>query len=274
MPEYLDNPAGRLLAVVQAARSVNPGVNALAGWQEVLNAPPGDHALFHSRVAQLFYLAGETRRTVESFPDEDPETILEHFPQVEATLEQFNRVAATNMQGFFAGLEIKSGDYSLRLCSSLLHRRAREAVIKSETVRDLQARIETLIQDVVDAGDLANALKEWTLDRLKEILEALRLQPLYGYQGFEESALKLIGGMVGKRDHAAGFSSSKVKAGIVGLIMALDTVLNIGANVHELTAGNNPPPSPVVVVIQQQIGVSAGTPELPPNGTKGDPVSH
>jgi hypothetical protein len=260
---YADNPAGRLSQALERARKVTQNESAAKGWSTVFGLDyPDDIGELLVHAAELIALASDTRRRVEAFEDEDPEVLLAHFGEVERTLSNFQSVANLAMKQFLDPLQ-PTGAYSLRLCSSLLHRRSPEPVLSEDVAGDLLGRVHALISEVLAADDLDRETKAWIVERLSEVERALRDVEIRGHRGVEEAVDRLVGGLRRKPHLLLRLSGSKVAKAVVALVMALDIALNSAANLHELTQGEAAPPSPVVVEIQQETQVEVEMP-LPP----------
>jgi hypothetical protein len=261
---HADNPAGRLAQALERARSLpRQDESAAKGWSTVFGlAYPEDVGELLMHAAELVALASATRRRVEAFEDEDPEVLLEHFGEVERTLSNFQTVVNLAMNQFLDPLK-PTGAHSLKLCSSLLHRRSPEPVLSEDVAADLLDRVHALISEVLAADDLDRETKAWIVERLSEVERALRDVEIRGHRGVEESVDRLVGGLRRKPHLLQRLAGSKVAKAVVATVMALDVALNSAANLHELTQGEAAPPSPVVVEIQQETQVEVEMP-LPP----------
>lgn len=261
---HADNPAGRLAQVLERARSLpRQDESAAKGWCAVFDLDyPDDIGELLTRAADLVTLGSETRRRVEAFTDEDPSVLLEHFDEVERTLTNFQTVASYAMKQFLDPLK-PTGAHSLKLSSSLLHRRSPEPVLPDEVVADLLFRVHDLISDVLAVDDLDRETKAWIVERLSEVEGALRDVNIRGHSGVDESVDRLVGGLRRKPHLLQRLGGSKVATAVVATLTALDIALNSAANVKELTKGESAPPSPVVVEIQQETRVDVELP-LPP----------
>jgi hypothetical protein len=241
--EYMDNPAGRLHAILLKVVNLPANTPAMEGWATVFGIEPGDHVQFFRYVARVFRMASEVRTLVRRYPEDDPELLLDHFDEVERTLANLTATASLQMNSFAEPLRPGRGLYSLRVCSSLLHRRC------PDQVRDV-------ISDVEDADDLDSATASWLTKRLYEILQALSESSIYGTPEVEQASEKLIGGVVRKRERIASLSKSKVGMKVAAVIVALDLALNLGNNAREIGATfTNPEPSPILIEIQNELNV-------------------
>ncbi len=275
---HSDNPAGRLAQVLERARALpRQDESAAKGWSEVFGLEyPKDFGDLLTHGAELVALASATRRRVEAFEDEDPEVLLEHFDEVERTLSNFQAVVSMAMQQFLDPLK-PTGAHSLKLCSSLLHRRSPEPVLSEEVAADLLARVHVLISEVLAVDDLDRETKAWIVERLSEVERALRDVEIRGHRGVEESVDRLVGGLRRKPHLLQRLSGSKVATAVVATLTALDIALNSAANLHELMEGKSAAPSPVVVEIQQETHVDVEfplAPALPPATAPGEATTH
>lgn len=264
---HADNPAGRLAEAFERARSVPQNESAAKGWATAFGLRyPEDVGELLMRAAELLSLAAEARRRVEAFEDEDPDVLLEHFGEVEGTLANFQAVVSMAMQQFLDQLK-PTGVHSLKLCSSLLHRRDAEPVLAEDVAADLLSRVHDLIREVLAADDLDRETKAWIVERLAEVERALRDLNIRGHRGVEESVDRLVGGLRRRPYLLQRLGESKVATAVVATLTALDIALNSAANLHELTQGEDAQPSPVVVEIQQETHVEVELPlpaALPP----------
>ena len=250
---YLDNPAGRLHSAFEAARTLPPNTPAIQGWAAILEVDQKDLATFFERVAGLLRLAKDTREQISNLVDDDPETLLSHFPEIEGALANFPSVTNVNMQNFLAPVS-PAGDYCLKICSSVLHRRNPERDLPEETTQDLKSKVDELIKAVLDSSDLDPNIQNWLLDRLHEIRRVLLNPKVYSARDLQVATEKIAGGLIFERKRAAKLRDSRLLQTLFGLITALDLALNIGANYHELTSSDKPPQSQVVIDIQQVVG--------------------
>lgn len=249
---YIDNPAGRLLAVLQAARTQPVNTPAIHGWASVFDIDRNDSARVLTYGARLIESATAIREAVEKFDEDDPGLRLTYFPEVETTVAKFVSVGSLSMQHFLADLHPKTGEHSLEWCSALLHRKAGESMIESDTVRDLRAQLEELVQAVLDAEDLNSAIKSWILRCLADILIAIDGSNIFGFADVRDATDRLIGGLVGNAGRASEVKKSGVFKKLGNFIIALDLALNLAANTYQLASGENAstPPSPSPQVVQ------------------------
>lgn len=108
----------------------------------------------------------------EAEPD-DYEVHLEHFNQVDETITAFARCSTVTMADFLVPLDERSGQYCLKLCSAVLHRKNSEGQLGGEGCNSLLDQLLALIEDVETVGDLDASLRVWLLGRLREVRRVL-----------------------------------------------------------------------------------------------------
>jgi hypothetical protein len=144
-----------------------------------------------------------------------------------------------------------------------LHRRAAEPVVEEDTASWLTAEVEELINELIKATDLDSEVKQWLMQRLNEVRDALLNLRIHGALNLEEATNKITGGLVGKIKRIGAINSSRMRERLVAFIVAVDMAINLGANVKQITSGEPPKQSPIFIFIESQFDV-AEIPTLPP----------
>jgi hypothetical protein len=253
MPKYLDNPAGRLAALI---RNMLEGGGLSLPVGTVLGIPEdqGNAPLIVSlRLLDIQRLAVQTRREVEALPpDEDPEFLLSHFDAVDKWVSRLvdtavrdaNRLClSTPVRSLFATGSNK-GDadqarfrlpkealYSLDACSRALHRQGTGSSLSDAEVPDLVERVRELIDLVVDSEELPGNAKIFLIGRLRDVEAALLASRIYGYEDLEAALDRLVGGLARRDDVRKPSVMTRVR----GLLEAFSGATQEAAVVAEAT---------------------------------------
>ncbi|MER5199563.1 hypothetical protein ACWD3J_33950 [Streptomyces sp. NPDC002755] len=194
MPEYDDNPAGRLRAVLIEVHQMPPNMLAWDAMVKVLapEASPSSPEALRAMTLLLELPAG-IRAAVDALDEdeEEKEHLLEHLDKVEAFLAS---VANRNLNlqqalpSFAAGGDVPNSAavQSLGTCSRRLHRYSPEPVIPREEVDALIQSVTSLMVDI-RASSLDNAAKLLLLHHLHRLLQDLELIRITGAAPVEES---------------------------------------------------------------------------------------
>jgi hypothetical protein len=185
--EHLDNPAGRLVAVLRALAKQPGGRPAREAWRDVLGSPSDDAGLV-SRIAEIMALAKRAEAAVQGLPGvERPAHLLLHFDRVHKALGLLLSISSATVQNFLQYLTPEV-IYSLEMCSYALQRnRQGEPTIDVDKVSDLVEHVRSLIDKIADDQDLENDVCMLLVARLRDVESALLNIRITGYARVEKA---------------------------------------------------------------------------------------
>ena len=174
----LNNPAGRLHAILKFAKEQAGGVNALEVWHRVLKVKQGDSIEFLKRYGQMQSLVGDTFNDLLETGAMGPN----HYPMKWAT--QFQRA--------FTEIRLKDSQWSvvrgfinadvldgIENASYLLAQKKLEASVQDDELNDIKTRVDSLLTEVKD-GAVEPHLREVITRNLENIQNAIELRWLQG----------------------------------------------------------------------------------------------
>ncbi|WP_405886901.1 hypothetical protein OG739_18215 [Streptomyces longwoodensis] len=193
MPEYEDNPAGRLRTLLIELHRMPPNTLAWDAMVRIL-APEASASSPEAlrAMTRLIELPADIRAAVDGLDEDEEEKahLVEHLDKVEKFLTNITS-RTTTLQQVFQILAV-GGDIpnsaaiqSLGTCSRRLHRYNPEPVIPREEVDALVQSVTTLMGDI-RASSLENAAKLLLLHHLHRLLQALDLIRITGAAPVEE----------------------------------------------------------------------------------------
>ncbi|MGW4552469.1 hypothetical protein ACWEOV_02310 [Streptomyces sp. NPDC004365] len=243
MPEYDDNPAGRLRTLLIELHQRNPNQN-VASWEAmaailVPTASPSSPTVLQA-MTRLLELPLDIRAAVEALDEDEDEKehLLEHLDKVETFLTHVvNRNTA--LVGAFKLITV-GGDVpnsaavqSLRNCSRRLHRYSPEPVIPREEIDELIQSVTTLMADIRTSG-LEGSAKSLLLHHLHRLLQALDLIRITGTAPVEESLDAFFGAV--HRDPEAMEAARRHGFGerIATIASVIRSAFDIARGVHQI----------------------------------------
>lgn len=170
----VNNPAGRLLAVMERAGSVslkNSGANA---WQQVLRDDDEEPLELHSlleRLARVVVLPAGIRHEVGSIDNVKHDLYLRHVGVWEQAFS--SRIRFDAQLSHFMELFKPEHVYCLETCDELLSRERPEPVLSSDFVGQVVQDLDELRGRVVQS-DLDHDVRKFLLTGLDRMREALR----------------------------------------------------------------------------------------------------
>lgn len=181
-----------------AQEQSHSGANAV--WCSMFELDPEDWTGLLRSGLELGALAREVRQMVEQLPaDDDPDLMLEFYPQIETALARFPNVAEMTMFDFMEGVHPNEGLRSLLQCSQKLARRRAEPELSDDTIQKALALVRQAIAAVEDDRDLEPEVKTYVLNLLWTLEDALRR---YNFSsiGPVTNAIDTVTGAVARRD--------------------------------------------------------------------------
>ncbi|MER8028560.1 hypothetical protein ABTZ78_06250 [Streptomyces bauhiniae] len=243
MPEYMDNPAGRLRTLLLDVHQASPNRNVLA-WDVIAKVLVPAHgpssSISLAAMAHLLELPSQIRAAVDMLDEdaEEKEHLLENLDKVQSFLSQVanrNTTLDAAFQLLVGGGDIPNSAavQSLAHCSRRLHRLSPEPDISYEEVDELIQSVTGLMADIRESS-LDGAAKGLLLHHLHRLLQALDLIRITGSAPVEESLDAFL--MAAQRhpevmDEVRGRGFGERLASIANVIRS---VFGITQGVHQL----------------------------------------
>ncbi|MCQ8128312.1 hypothetical protein [Methylomonas rivi] len=164
-----DNPAARLLAILEAGALQNSKNNCRNVWRELLGVQTGRDALLMSRIGKVMEL-----------PEQAIEIINRDFPNQKSTFNHWNTkvnqaFSQQNLNSEWGSFQAQIDQHTLtylRLTAELIQTKLPTKLLEQETIEELRSRINQLLNEVID-GDFKNEIVEYVARYLQRIITAL-----------------------------------------------------------------------------------------------------
>lgn len=170
----LDNPAGRLRAVMEVAQSVSRENSGADGWQRVLRDDDEDmlelHILFE-RLGLVVALPASIRREVLAVEDVNHELYLRHIGVWEQAFS--SRIRFDAQWAHFMEVFLGEHLYSLETCDELLSRMRHEPTLTPEFLMEVSGELDDLRERLLAAA-LSPDVLAFLLTGLDRMRDALR----------------------------------------------------------------------------------------------------
>lgn len=249
--ETKNNPTGRLLDILIAAKGHNGNQTTRNVWASVFGRDPADTGVLLEALADLIKLLAEAKSATERFVPGDPTIFLAPFPKVEAMLSQVNLEAAWAGlvphldDRVMAGLEF--GDHALTAHYG-------KFPLNSALIDDFTTQLSELLQRCLNT-DLPDDLKKLFIKNLEALRHALLVFKISGAKGLEDEIDRVLGSLL-RHGEEIKTASSEGKAkvftmAVFDVITKLNEAVQIVQNTATLAA---PAATGVALMIQQFSG--------------------
>ncbi|MFJ8833820.1 hypothetical protein [Micromonospora aurantiaca] len=196
MPEeHLDNPIGRIIAVLDHCSMVPAGRSAEGTWATVLGAR-SSRELF-MRVGAFLDLIQESKAAIRRLPDgEDAEYYLRPLEQLDPLSDLFLTHLGQPDMSAFSTFYRKDLLYALGAASRVLRKVERSATLSKEARDSLLDDVRKLIDDVAESDDLPHEAKVYLIKLLRDVEGALLSFIVGGFDDVAAAVAALAAGTV------------------------------------------------------------------------------
>lgn len=189
----LNNPAGRLHALMLKAKSIDANSTGAEAWRQLLTwdqAETGDsgeepeeesqplelHVLLE-RIGELVALPAQIRREIERVPDIRHEFYLRHIGVFETAFRE--RIRFDAAWNHFVNPIQTAHLEGLEACDEVLSRRRPEPTVPDEVLEELVKEFDTLF-DRVSEAELDSVVQEFLLAHIEHMRHALQTYRISG----------------------------------------------------------------------------------------------
>ena len=226
-----DNPAARLLAVLEAGQQKNQNMSCREAWQQILGVEKGRDALLMSRLGKVMELPEQAIQILNrDFPNQT--TTFHHWnAKVNHAFSQQNLNA--EWKSFQGHIDTHTLSY-LRLTADLVQTKMPTKLLAAETTGELRSQVDRLLVEVLE-GDFENEIKEYVARYLRHLIIALDEYHISG-------ALPVIETVEGAFGHA--FFDDKYREAISGTPIGQEVVNVLSAVASAVTIALGAPQLP------------------------------
>lgn len=193
MARYLDNPAGRLHALLDDLRAKQQQQAASAGWADVLGVPQGAPLAY--ALAAVMQLPDDAEAQIQRVAGRYAADFLGWRPSVDRTL-------AATFTSAGAALNQVTQQYDgealarLEACSLELHRHAQEKSVDADRLAEVRQKVEGLLSEIIEVDDLSPMLRGLLAHHLHSMMTAIDMYKIRGARGIEDALNQIVGGLV------------------------------------------------------------------------------
>ena len=207
MPRPPDNPAGRLLSILERAVSLDQEwkqKSARESWAQVLEINPNDAPSVLRGIANVVNLPADITDAVKKLKGLDPKNLIGWIPKF---LEPWSQM---NLDVQFGGF-MKTVDETmlslLRICDDLLRNQAPEPIAPEEQLKQIHIDVVSLATEIA-AADIEENLKEYLLHFLTIIEVAISDYRVKGFKSLKAGLEQCVGALRVNRGHRNDLETS------------------------------------------------------------------
>jgi len=229
-PLHSDNPAARLLKILEDGKLIQPHVNCREAWQKLLNVERSDSALLMSRLGKVMEL-----------PDLIIKDITESYPKQSSTHTHWsttvnNGFMQQNLNGawkeFIAHIDSHTISY-LSMSADLLDMKSSTQLMNDSDIKSIRSKAEELLNEAIDAN-LDPEFKKYVVRYLKKIVSAIDEYRVSGAIPISESIECAFGHAFVDEKYRKNISTTDFGSKFVSVLGAMASVVTIAVGLPQL----------------------------------------
>lgn len=230
----LDNPAGRLYEVLNKVRKRSDDVSIATVWAGYFNVSLKDTTAIYVHLVELMNLVDRARRDIQQLQDVDHDIYLQPFENIEQALNY------ANLSEYWRQVKQYLDDttmLALKFCSDALSIRIGEKIISDEQLTELQTKVESLLNEVLEST-LLEELKDVLIQKLEEIRQAILAYRIMGREGLRRALESSLGAMFLYREDIQEVQDEKQKRtlrDVLEFMAHLSEILGFALQAAQLT---------------------------------------
>lgn len=226
-----DNPAARLLAILEGGENIQANTNCRAAWHKLLNVPDGDAPLLMSRLGKVMEL-----------PQQIICIIDDHFPNQGNSYNhwstQVNRgFAQQNINGhwdsFWQSIDSHTLNY-LKLCADLIQTTTPTTLLNEDTVEEIRAKIDQLLNELLE-GDFESEFTRFLSRALQRILIAVDEYRISGAVPIIESVETVFGHAFFDEAYRKQVSNTEFGKKMIAVLSSVASSVTIALGIPQLS---------------------------------------
>jgi hypothetical protein len=218
--KHPDNPAGRLLRIVNDLKQIEKNIIADAAWASVLGVDVSDTGSLLHGIGATLQLGQDTIEAIKKL-NVNHDLYIGHVNQILRAFQKMHLGARI----FDTMNNVKQEDIvGLSFCDERLSIEAPEKTLNENDLKKIHEDIMSLIDEVIE-GDIDEYLRQYLLDKLDLLRQAVQLYNISGVKPIE-SAINDIFGSVVLNEKIKESADKPVTKKFVLIVMGLLTLIS------------------------------------------------
>ncbi len=227
-----DNPAERLLEILESGRFIRVNMNCRTAWCEVLELDDPSESQLMSRLGKVMDLPSQALMLLESIDEHDDEAHQYWVKKVSNGFMQQNLNA--NWDSFINHIDQHSISY-LKLCSRLLKAHSNIEGLNNEKLAEIKNQLIELI-DEVQQNELDLELKRYLVRSLQRIIASIDEYFISGIVPVMENIESTIGHAIIDQEFRENMRDSEIGNKVWEYLFKVSSIVSMSVGLPELTA--------------------------------------
>lgn len=227
-----DNPAARLLKILQDGKNENSNESCRTVWAKLLKVQSNDHALMMSRLGKVMELPNQIISDIkENFPNQT--NTYSHW-STQLNHAFLNQNVNGQWESFIKHIDQHSISY-LQLSADLLQSKLSTSLIEKEKLNEIREKIDNLYKEIMET-DLDEKVKEFLLRAMQKILVSVDEYNISGSIPIMDSIDMVFGHMVVNDDFREEMNKKPITKIIFEQLSDVANIVTVSQGLTELSS--------------------------------------
>ena len=225
-----DNPAARLLAILELGIQQDQNIKCREIWRKLLNVGSGEDALLMSRLGKIMELPEQTIQIIRKDLPNQKDTYRHWSAQVHKAFSEQNLNSA--WQTFRQHIDPHTLTY-LRLTADLIQMKSSTSILTGVNIQELKSKIDELLTEVL-SSELDSEIKQHIARYLQKILISIDEYRISGALPIIESVEGAFGHAFFDESYRHAMATTEIGAKIVSALSALASAVTVALGAPQL----------------------------------------
>jgi len=228
-----DNPAERLLSILENGKGIVDTTNCRQAWHKLLILKSPTESELMSRLGRVMDLPHQIVQLLDSIGENDDSMNKHWITKVSAGFMQQNLNSAWST--FNTHIDAHSISY-LKMCSKLLRAHSKIKGLTEDELDKIREQLQELIQSV-ESSDIDPSVKEYLFRSLKRIIISIDEYFITGVTPLIDSIETTFGHAVANSDFRDAMKKSDIGEDFWDALFKVSSVVSLSVGFPELAAG-------------------------------------
>ena len=227
---HSDNPAARLLKILEKGKKVQQGANCRNTWHELLEVDREEPALLMYRLGKVMEL---TDLIIREIKDNYPNQTNSHKYWSNKVNTAFMQ---QNLNGQWKDFIVHIDEHtisSLNMCTDLLDNKSSTQLMALDEIKNIREKINTLLLEAINL-DLDPEFKRYIVRYLKKIITAIDEYQLSGAIPISEAIEGAFGHAFVDENYRNNMSETEFGSKVVSVLGAVASIVTIAVGLPQL----------------------------------------
>ncbi|MDL2195283.1 hypothetical protein [Shewanella algae] len=253
----LDNPAARLLMILEKGLEIQDEMNCRKAWCKLLDVQPGGNAILMGRIGKVMSLSTDILESLNNIGGVKVDRYLHWVTPVEQAFIQ------NDLNGAWKGFKGQINDHVinyLSMTSDLLSHKCPEPILSDSSLESILKNARSLIDEIRES-DLPSKIKEFMVKHLYKVCLAVEEHSISGAESVSNAVESAFGYGVLHGDSVELAKTNSVAKKFWQQMANVALIVSISTGVQQL--------APPIMKLLPEISFEESTIQEDPEATSG-----